>query len=44
VAVTVLTEAGRVLDSRVFGAGEEEELDIEAVRDALDGHVAIIEE
>ncbi|MFC7474854.1 hypothetical protein ACFQS7_10850 [Dankookia sp. GCM10030260] len=43
VAVTVLTEAGRVLDSRVFGDGEEAALDIEAVRDALDGEVAIIE-
>ncbi|WP_431269509.1 hypothetical protein [Dankookia sp. P2] len=43
VAVTVLTEAGRVLDSRVFGDEEEEPLDIVAVRDALEGRVAILE-
>ena len=43
VAITVLTEAGRVLDSRVFGDGEEAELDIEVVRDALEGIVAVID-
>ncbi|TDH64035.1 hypothetical protein E2C06_04240 [Dankookia rubra] len=43
VAITVLTEAGRVLDSRVFGEDEEDALDIEAVREALEGQVAIIE-
>jgi hypothetical protein len=43
VAITVLTAAGRVLDSRVFGEGEEAELDIEMVRDALEGIVAVID-
>lgn len=39
--ITVLTEAGRVLDSRLFEAGEAGPLNIQAVRDALEGRVAV---
>lgn len=44
VEITILTRAGRALDSRVFGGGEEEGLDIEAVREALEGRVAVTED
>lgn len=43
VGITVLTASGRVLDSRVFGAGEEDAPDLEAVRDALEGEVTLLE-
>lgn len=42
--ITVLTEAGRVLDSRVFEVGEDDELDIGMVREALASLVTVIED
>jgi hypothetical protein len=43
VELTILTQAGRVLDARVFGAGEAEGLSVEEVREALEGRVPVLD-
>ena len=42
-SLTILTQAGRVLDARVFGAGEAEGLSVEEVREALEGRVPVLD-
>ncbi|MFZ4405836.1 MAG: hypothetical protein ACOYOH_00775 [Paracraurococcus sp.] len=43
VELTVLTRAGRTLDSRVFGEAEDG-LTVEDLREALDGHIEILDD
>lgn len=42
VEIGILTQAGRLLDSRVFGGDEAEALSIEVVRDVLEGRVPLL--